>query len=785
MMRRYLPTLLLLAFAFVSSALAQTAPPNIVVILADDLGYGDVGFNGCPDIPTPNIDSIAANGALCTNGYATHPHCSPSRAAIITGRYQHRFGYEWGPDPRIINTALGLPLTELTLPQLLKPAGYVCGAIGKWHLGVQLNHFTTERGFDEFYGFLDAASPYYHAALYRDETPVIETEYLTDAFTREGVDFINRHATQPFFLYLAYNAVHSPYDVPPDNYMQRVGYITDRARQVYAAMTVALDDGVGQVLQTLQANNILDNTLIFFLSDNGAPSDAAPSSGGVSNNYPLRGYKMNVLEGGIRVPFAVQWTGRLPANVVYDDLVSSLDIVATAAAVSGISLPTDRVYDGLNIVPYLAGEQVSPVRTLFWRQFGLGPDGPPVSEPTIWAVRSGPLKLVVESAKDDQPPALYNLINDIGETQDLAAIQPDDVTALTKLYAQWTLDTIPPIWEKPSGIFDFSPLVLAGDWNGFNKDDPNPPWSLTTITAPDLQGTPDAFNWFTNTIHVAATGGDTTPGTHSFTIVGAGSYSTQWGGVTININNSTDIPFFAGSALGPPNTISFEEGYYSFRILPRFKDQVGNEMKVALMKTSASPITVSRSGQTPVNPMPHDPITVSIVTSQPKSAEERIYLRWSTDLFITSHIIEAQGSGVNYSATIPPPHPANTPLLYTIITSIADLTAESTSGVIDSLTLATTGVFNAVPPIPPAITAQPLNKKVRVGQSAKFAVRATGTAPLGYQWKKNGAIIVGATNAIYTTPPTTLDDNGALFAVTVSDRAGSVTSNNATLTVNP
>src|SRR5437016_1605864 len=552
-MRRYLPTLLLLAFAFVSSALAQTAPPNIVVILADDLGYGDVGFNGCPDIPTPNIDSIAANGALCTNGYATHPHCSPSRAGIITGRYQHRFGYEWGPDPRIINTALGLPMTELTLPQLLRPAGYVSGAIGKWHLGVQLNHFPTERGFDEFYGFLDAASPYYHAALYRDETPVIETEYLTDAFTREGVDFINRHATQPFFLYLAYNAVHSPYDVPPDNYMQRVGYITDRARQVYAAMTVALDDGVGQVLQTLQANNILDNTLIFFLSDNGAPSDAAPSSGGVSNNYPLRGYKMNVLEGGIRVPFAVQWTGRLPANVVYDDLVSSLDIVATAAAVSGISLPTDRVYDGLNIVPY-----------------------------------------------------------------------------------------------------------LAGDWNGFNKDDPNPPWSLTTITAPDLQGTPDAFNWFTNTIHVAATGGDTTPGTHSFTIVGAGSYSTQWGGVTININNSTDIPFFAGSALGPPNTISFEEGYYSFRILPRFKDQVGNEMKVALMKTSAPPITVSRSGQTPVNPMPHDPITVSIVTSQPKSAEERIYLRWSTDLFITSHIVEAEGSGTDYSATIPPPHPANT-----------------------------------------------------------------------------------------------------------------------------
>src|SRR5438309_8970268 len=160
-MRKFLLPLLLSGWAFLSPVSAQTPPPpNIVVILADDLGYGDVGFNGCPDIPTPNIDLLAANGALCTNGYVTHPTCSPSRAAIMTGRYQQRFGYEWGPDLQIINTALGLPMTELTLPQLLSPAGYVSGAIGKWHLGVQLNHFPTERGFDEFYGFLDAASPY-------------------------------------------------------------------------------------------------------------------------------------------------------------------------------------------------------------------------------------------------------------------------------------------------------------------------------------------------------------------------------------------------------------------------------------------------------------------------------------------------------------------------------------------------------------------------------------------------------------------------------------------------
>ena len=777
-MKKYLPALLLFAFASSCSALAQTAPPNIVVILADDLGYFDVGFNGSVDIPTPNIDSIAANGVLCTNGYVTEPFCSPSRAALLTGRYQQRYGYDEGPSADQTNPRLGLPMTEITLPQLLKPAGYVCGAIGKWHLGYVTELYPTRRGFDEFFGFLDAGSHYYHAEVLRNETPEIEDEYLTDAFTREGVDFINRHAAEPFFLYLAYNAVHSPYDTPPDTYMQRVSYITDPARRVYAAMTVALDDGVGQVLATLQANNLLENTLIFFLSDNGAPSDAA-DDGVHSNNYPLRGYKTNVLEGGIRIPFAVQWTGQLPQGVVYNDVVSSLDIVTTVSAVAGVSLPLDRVYDGLDILPYLRGDQVSPVRTLFWRQLGLGPDSPEPAN-TIWAVRSGPLKLVVERAKDDQPPALYNLGNDIGELTDLAAIQPDDVSALTALYGQWTLDTIPTIFRRNDDN-TLVPLVLAGDWNGFNKGDANPPWNLTEISAPDLQGTPDAFNWFTNTIHVATSGGDTTPGEHSFCLIGKGTYSVQWGGVPINVDSTTTVPFSPGSGLGPLNTITFNEGYYSFRILD-LKHPVGLDMKLAVMKTSAPPITPSRAGQIPDHPTPRDPIKVKIATSQRKSAEERIYVRWSTDLFITSHIIEAVGSGKNYSATIPP-QPKDTLVLYTIITSTADLTPYSTSGIIDPLILATTNVFNAVPPILPTITVQPADTTVTVGAIAKFRVQATGTKPLKYQWRKNGTNIPDAISASYKTPPTTLEDNGAIFSVLITDRAGGVISNNATLTV--
>jgi arylsulfatase A-like enzyme len=783
-MKNLLPPLLLTLCVCASSALAQTAPPNIVVILADDLGYGAVGFNGCRDIPTPNIDSIASNGALCTNGYVTNPNCSPSRAGLITGRYQHRFGFENQEGDRFgdqENPRNGLPMQELPLPEILNPAGYVCGAIGKWHLGHALTLHPIARGFDEFFGFLGAASRYYNAELLRDETPLIEPEYLTDAFTREAVSFINRHATQPFFLYLAYNAVHTPYDRPPDVYMQRVGNIADPDRQVYAAMHVAVDDGVGQVLQTLQANNILDNTLIFFLSDNGARRGAA-TDGERSNNYPLRGYKNNVLEGGIRVPFAVQWTGRLPAHVVYDDLVSSLDIVPTAAAAAGVPLPADRVYDGLNIVPYLAGERIGPPRTLFWRWFGFGPTGPPENhDSTIWAVRSGPLKLVTERSTEDQPPALYDLPSDIGETQDLAPTQPEDVDSLQRLYTRWTLDTVPPSWQKPSR-FSGVPLVLAGDWNGFNIDDSSPPWMLTRISAPGVDGTPDGFNWFTSMVHVSATGGDTTPGEHSFVLVGAGSYSKQWGGVTINVDDATTIPFFSGSGLGPTNSISLDDGfYYSFRILDPIAPPPIS-LTLAVMKTSAPPVSVSWGGQTPTTPTPDDPIVVSIVTSSPKSVEERIYLRWSTDFFITSHLVEAVGSGVNYSATIPA-QPAETGVEYSIITSTVDLSPFVTSGIIDSLTLAASITFKVVISAPPSITIQPADMTVSAGQRARFSVTATGTPPLHYQWRKNGVNIAGAIKASYTTPPTTLEDNGALFAVIVSNLAGRVISNNATLTV--
>lgn len=797
--------LLYILFAFVSLAGAQTVPPNIIVILADDLGCGDVGFNGCQDVPTPNIDSLAANGVWCSNGYATHPFCSPSRAGLLTGRYQQRFGYENNPDDDTTNPRLGIPETEILLPQLLKPNGYVCGAIGKWHVGYASNLHPIARGFDSFFGFLGSESDYFNPTeLLRDETHVTETEYLTDAFTREAVSFINTFAAQPFFLYLAYSAPHVPYEATQD-YLARVAYIRNPTRRTIAAMIVALDDGVGQVLQTLQAQNLLQNTLIIFTSDNGAPDQD------VIGNVPLRGYKLDTLEGGIRVPFAVQWTGRLPANTTYDGLVSTLDVVSTAAAAAGVALPPDRIYDGLDIVPFLTGEQIEPDRVLCWRWFGLGPNGPPGSEDTINAVRKGPLKLVTERALSSQPPALYNLTDDISETTNLAASQPDDVASLQTAYDQWRLVTIPPSWQQGTSFPDWE--VIAGDWNGYNIHDLSAPWKLTKICAPGIPPTPDGYNWYTNVVHVATTGGDTTPGVHSFVFVAGKTYANQWGGVSINVDSSTRVPYYSGNSLGPTNTISLDEGYYySFRILD--PGNIPGNLKVAVLKTSAPPITVSRNGQTPPTPGPNDPIVIAIGLSQPKSREEQIYLRWSTDTFITSQMVGATGSGVDYSATIPP-QPAGTLVQYSIVTSTVDLTQYTYSGDVDPLILSTTDAYNVVIPAPtptatptpsstptptptpsptatatatatpdpPVITSQPADKNVNLGETAKFKVTATGASPLTYQWRKNGTDISGATNFSYTTPATVAADNGSLFSVVVSNGGGSVTSNNATLKV--
>ena len=430
-----------LAWAGVSAAADAGRRPNVVVILADDYGYADVGFNGCKDIPTPHIDSLAAHGVRCTSGYVSHPFCSPTRAGLMAGRYQQRFGHENNPAWLPEDTKVGLPLTQVTVADVLARAGYVTGAVGKWHLGAAPCFHPNERGFREYFGFLGGGHIYlpdskggveYNAPLLRNNTPQEFRGYMTDLLTDEAVAFIGRNKAGPFYLYLAYNAVHTPLQAP-EKYLSRFPGIADDKRRSYAAMTSAMDDGVGRVLAALREHELERDTLVFFFSDNGGPITVVPCS-----NAPLRGGKGQVFEGGVRVPFVVQWRGRLPERAVYKEPVISLDVFPTAAAAAGAKLPDALKLDGVNILPHLAGEiKTPPHDRLFWRSGG----------GVAWAVREGPYKLLKQGK--DGVPQLFDLNSDIGETKDLIGEHADVAARLQKAYDVWNAELVPPLFESP------------------------------------------------------------------------------------------------------------------------------------------------------------------------------------------------------------------------------------------------------------------------------------------------------------------------------------------------
>jgi arylsulfatase A-like enzyme len=417
------------------------AKPNIVIILADDLGYADLGVHGCQDIPTPHIDSIAKSGVRCINGYVTGPYCSPTRAGLLTGRYQQRFGHEFNTGAK--SDVQGLPTTEVTLADRLKAAGYRTGLVGKWHLGGAAKFHPRQRGFDAFFGFLGGAHPYFPgkgAPLYRGTTPVEEQEYLTDAFAREAVAFIDRHKDNPFFLYLAFNAVHTPMHAT-DKRLQKFAAIPDPMRRTYAAMLSAMDDAIGRVLDRLRAADLEKNTLIVFLSDNGGPTMKGTTIN-AAHNEPLRGSKRTTLEGGVRVPFLVQWKGTLPAGKVYEHPVIQLDVLPTALAAAGVEVRPEWKLDGVNLLPYLAGTSAGkPHETLYWR-FG-----------SQMAIRQGDWKLVrydeaVDGGRPGQasPARLYHLAKDIGEKDDLAPTHADKVKELQAAWDRWNAQLVKPLW---------------------------------------------------------------------------------------------------------------------------------------------------------------------------------------------------------------------------------------------------------------------------------------------------------------------------------------------------
>ena len=426
----------------------NTQKPNIIVILVDDMGYADVGFNGCKDIPTPNIDRIATNGVKFTNGYVTYSVCGPSRAGLLTGRYPQRFGYERNPQYRPHDPNMGLPKTESTLAETLKKVGYTSGIVGKWHQGADISNHPLNRGFDEFFGHLGGGHRYfpeeltikdsyatennegesYKTWIMRNHEPIQTKKYLTDEFSDEAVRFVERHQKEPFFLYLAYNAPHTPLQATQE-YLNRFPNILNEKRKTYAAMVSAVDDGVGKLLDQLESLHLDKNTLVYFLSDNGGPEK---SNG--SDNGPLKEGKSSIYEGGYRVPFAMQWKGTVKPEV-YDNPISALDIFATIAALSKAPIKIDRPLDGVNMIPFITGKNKGlPHEMIYLRKY----------DEKGYSVRYKDLKLVL---KKDGAPQLYNLKKDIGEKNDIAKQYPKEVKKLDDIRKEWDSQLIDPIFD--------------------------------------------------------------------------------------------------------------------------------------------------------------------------------------------------------------------------------------------------------------------------------------------------------------------------------------------------
>lgn len=440
----------LLCCASIASAAGK---PNVLVILADDLGWGELGCQGfTKDIPTPHIDAIARAGVRFTSGYVSGPYCSPTRAGFMTGRYQQRYGHEFNPGPaQAAMPHFGLPLTEATIGDRLKTAGYATAWIGKSHLGYKPEFHPLKRGFDYFFGFLGGSHSYLDAQgdaanlILKGTEPVANVEYTTDAFASEAAGFIERSKERPWFVYLSFNAVHGPLQAT-EKYLSRFAGIADRKRRNFAAMLSAMDDGVGVVMGKIRELGQEENTLVVFFSDNGGPTAST-----TSRNGPLRGFKSQTWEGGIRVPFMMQWKSRISAGQVDDRPVIQLDILPTALAAAGAEIDSAWKLDGVNLLPFVTGEKKSASHDMLYWRFG-----------EQMALRKGDWKIVKapdvakrgkgrgrgKTGAGAESIALYNLKDDIGEKNNLAAAQPEKLKELTDAWNAWNSTLVEPKWGR-------------------------------------------------------------------------------------------------------------------------------------------------------------------------------------------------------------------------------------------------------------------------------------------------------------------------------------------------
>ena len=432
-MRTALTLLVTLAFAAPAAAQAQQSRPNVILIITDDVGYGDIGSYGAPDIKTPNIDSLAKNGTRLTDFYAA-PNCSPTRAMLISGRYQQRYRIENPLGAARTAQEQGLRATGRTLPQLVKNNGYRTGLVGKWHLGYKPEFSPNAHGFDYFFGFKSGLIDYYQHTdsngehdLFENGEPTHVSGYSTDLFTERSVQFIEQNAGRPFVLAFTYNAAHWPFQVPdhpsvaPNNarFVQPQDEPTN-IRKDYAAIVERADQGIGKILATLDRLGLARNTLVIYTQDNGGEW--------LSRNAPLFHRKSTVWEGGIRVPAILRWPGRVPAGKTSSQVGIMMDLTATILAVTGSPVPPEARLEGINLLPLLQNGAQRTERTLFWRVTG--------QARRQRAVRQGDWKLLLDAGN----PMLYNLANDVGERNDLANQRQDIVRKLFPLIGQWEAD---------------------------------------------------------------------------------------------------------------------------------------------------------------------------------------------------------------------------------------------------------------------------------------------------------------------------------------------------------
>lgn len=432
--------LLLAGMVFVAAVPRAVSRPNFVFILADDLGYSDLGCSGSADIRTPNIDRLAREGVRFTQFYANGPVCTPTRCGLMTGRYPQRVGgLEWAIPPG--RKQLGLPAREKTLAAMLRDAGYGTALSGKWHLGYTPDRAPNAHGFDHFFGLLSGNHDYFthrenngEPDLYLDDKPVAMEGYSTQLITQHALQFLDTMKDKPFFLYVSFNAPHFPFQGPDD--AERQVTLKDWAqgsRDTYVKMVEAMDAGVGEILAALERDKLATNTLVVFTSDNGGDK--------CSRNGPLAKGKGQLWEGGLRVPCLARWPGTLPAGKVSEQVGITMDWTATIASLAGAEPPENRPFDGVNLWPFFTGEHAPADRALFWRR--VGPD----FVKTHRAVRCGNWKLI-EDVRGRT--FLYNLARDVGEARDLAQRNLERVTRLREMLDAWEQSVTPPARVAPA-----------------------------------------------------------------------------------------------------------------------------------------------------------------------------------------------------------------------------------------------------------------------------------------------------------------------------------------------